>query len=147
MMKIGLANDHGAYEYKEILKAHLIELGHEVVDYGTMDTKSVDYPDYAVKACLGINNHECDTAILMCGSGIGISIAANKIKGIRCALCTDSLMAKLAREHNNSNVLAMGARIIGVDMMKEIADTYLSTAFSEGKRHIARILKISELDK
>lgn len=145
-MKIGMACDHGAYTYKEEIKRMLIDEGHEVVDCGCHDTNSVDYPDMA-KACADlVANKEVDKGIVMCGTGIGISIAANKVKGIRCALCTDVTMARLTREHNDANMLSMGQRTTGIETCKDIVHTFLNTPFSEGERHKGRIAKISAIE-
>lgn len=146
-MKIGLASDHGGFELKETIKNFLNEKGIEIVDYGTSNgNESVDYPDYAKKAVLGILKNEVDKAIIMCGTGIGISISANKFPGIRAALCWDSYTAKMSRLHNDANILAMGGRIIGPELAKEIVDTWLSYEF-EGGRHKRRIDKLEELAK
>ncbi|MEG0823191.1 MAG: ribose 5-phosphate isomerase B [Erysipelotrichaceae bacterium] len=145
-MKIALGCDHGALEYKEILKKELAEQGHTVQDFGTYDKASCDYPDYAAAAAKSVANKENDRAIVICGTGIGVSIAANKIKGVRCALCSETLSAQLTREHNDTNVLAMGQRIIGEEMMRAIVKVWLETPFSNGERHIARINKISKLE-
>lgn len=146
-MKIALACDHGALEYKEILKKELPLEGYEVVDFGTETSNSCDYPDYISKAAYAVAKGECDRGIVMCGTGIGASIVANKVKGIRCALCSESFSARLTREHNDSNVLAMGQRVIGEEVMRDIVRTWLTTPFSEGERHKNRILKISQLEK
>jgi ribose 5-phosphate isomerase B len=146
-VKIGLASDHGGFELKETIKNFLNEKGIEIVDYGTSNgNESVDYPDYAKKAVLGILKNEVDKAIIMCGTGIGISISANKFPGIRAALCWDSYTAKMSRLHNDANILAMGGRIIGPELAKEIVDTWLSCEF-EGGRHKRRIDKLEELAK
>jgi len=146
-VKIGLASDHGGFELKETIKNFLNEKGIEIVDYGTSNgNESVDYPDYAKKAVLGILKNEVDKAIIMCGTGIGISISANKFPGIRAALCWDSYTAKMSRLHNDANILAMGGRIIGPELAKEIVDTWLSYEF-EGGRHKWRIDKLEELAK
>ncbi len=146
-MKIGMACDHGAYSYKEEIKSMLQEEGYEVIDCGCHDTSSVDYPDMA-KACADlVVNKEVEFGIVMCGTGIGISIAANKVKGIRCALCTDVTMAKLTREHNNANMLSMGQRTTGIETCKDIVHTFLETKFSEGERHKKRIEKVSKLEE
>ena len=125
-MKIAVACDHGAFEYKEIVKEMLTEMGHEVEDFGCHGSESVDYPDYAGPAAQSVADGKNDKGIVICGTGIGVSIAANKIKGIRCALCGDPVSAKLTREHNDSNVLAMGQRIIGVELMKEIVRVWIN---------------------
>ncbi len=146
-MKIGMACDHGGYSYKEEIKSMLQSEGYEVIDCGCHDTNSVDYPDMA-KACAElVVKKEVEFGIVMCGTGIGISIAANKVKGIRCALCTDVTMAKLTREHNNANMLSMGQRTTGIETCKDIVHTFLDTKFSEGERHKNRIEKISKLEK
>lgn len=145
-MKVAIACDHGAYEYKEILKKILTDEGYEVTDFGTNSTASCDYADYASAAARSVAAHENDRGIVLCGTGIGVSIAANKVKGIRCALCSDPLSARLTREHNDSNVLAMGQRIIGEELMKEIAHVWLTTEFSHEERHQRRIDKVSKLE-
>ena len=109
-MKIAIACDHGAYEYKEMIKAMLEQEGHEVLDFGTDSTASVDYPDHALPCAQAVAKGEAERGIVLCGTGIGVSITANKVKGIRCALCSDPLSARLTREHNDSNMLAMGQR-------------------------------------
>lgn len=145
-MKIAVACDHGAYEYKEIVKEMLKEMGHEVEDFGCHSTDSVDYPDYAAPAAQSVADGKNDRGIVICGTGIGVSITANKIKGIRCALCSDPVSARLTREHNDSNVLAMGQRIIGVELMKEIVRTWIQTDFSHDERHQRRIDKVRDLE-
>lgn len=145
-MKVAIACDHGAYEYKEILKKLLTDEGYEVTDFGTNSTASCDYADTASAAARSVAAHENDRGIVLCGTGIGVSIAANKVKGIRCALCSDPLSARLTREHNDSNVLAMGQRIIGEELMKEIAHVWLNTEFSNEERHQRRIDKVSKLE-
>lgn len=145
-MKIGMACDHGAYTYKEEIKKMLLDEGHEIVDCGCYDTKSVDYPDMA-KACADlVANGQVEKGIVMCGTGIGISIAANKVKGIRCALCTDVTMARLTREHNDANMLSMGQRTTGIETCKDIVHAFINTPFSEGERHKARIAKIKAIE-
>lgn len=146
-MKIAVACDHGAFEYKEIVKAMMKEMGHEVKDFGTDGHASVDYPDFAGPAAKAVANGECDRGIVICGTGIGVSISANKIKGIRCALCNDPLSARLTREHNDSNVLAMGQRIIGEELMKEIVRVWIQTDFSKDARHSRRIEKVAKLEE
>lgn len=137
-MIIGLGCDHGGYELKEKIKAHLGEKGIEVKDFGCDNTNSVDYPEYGKLVGNKVASKEVDLGIVICGTGIGISIAANKVKGVRGALCTNTTMAKLTREHNNANVLALGARIIGDVLALEIVDTFLESEF-EGGRHQRRI--------
>lgn len=140
-MKIAIACDHGGYELKVEIMKYLIDGGYEVTDFGTDSTKSVDYPDYAFLVSNAVADKTHDFGILICGTGIGMSIAANKVKGIRCALCSEPVSARLTRQHNNSNVLAMGARIIGVELAKAIVDAFLSGIF-EGGRHENRVNKI-----
>lgn len=142
-MIIAVGSDHAGYELKEEIKRYLIEKGHTVKDCGTDSTESCDYPVFGRAAAEVVREEEAERAIVICGSGIGISIAANKVPGIRCALCSEPLSAELARKHNNANALAMGARLIGSDMAKRIVDVFLSTEF-EGGRHQRRIDKIEE---
>ncbi|MBB5183961.1 ribose 5-phosphate isomerase B [Catenisphaera adipataccumulans] len=145
-MKVAIGCDHGAYSYKEEIKAMLKEEGYEVEDCGTYSTESCDYPDYAYAVAQKIVNKEADRGILICGTGIGISIAANKVKGIRCGLCADSTMARLTREHNDANILAMGQRTMGIEVCKDTVNTFLTTDFSHGPRHERRIQKIKEIE-
>lgn len=145
-MKIGLGADHGGFELKEAIKGLLEEEGISVVDYGTHDTASVDYPDYGQAVARGILSGEADRGILCCGSGIGISISANRFPGIRAALCTDPYMAALSRRHNDANILALGGRLTGRDMAFEIVRVWLATEF-EGGRHQRRIDKLDECGK
>ena len=143
-MKIALAADHGGFQMKEALKAHLVERGIEILDLGTDSEASVPCPVYG-KACgEAVASGQADRGILVCGTGIGISIAANRIKGIRCALCGDCFSAQATREHNDSNILALGARVTAGGLALKIVDTWLDTPFSEGPRHKQRIAKIDE---
>ncbi len=144
-MKIALGSDHGGYELKEILKKYLDEKGIEYTDYGTNSTESVDYPEFGQKVAEAVKSKECDRGIVCCGTGIGISISANKVPGIRCALCNDCYSARMSREHNNANVLALGARVLGRDLAIEIVDVWLKTEFQAG-RHERRVNKISEIE-
>ena len=145
-MKITIGSDHGAVELKEEVKNVLAEFeGVEVKDVGTFTTDSVDYPDIAEKVCADIVSGESERGIVLCGTGIGISIAANKIKGIRCALCHDVFSAKKSREHNNANVLAMGGRVIGLGPAGEIVRAWMTAEF-EGGRHERRVNKIMALE-
>ena len=143
-MKIAIGADHGAFELKEVLKEVLKEKGYEVTDCGTYDLNSVDYPDIAEKTAKEITEGRCEKGILLCGTGIGISIAANKINGIRAALCTNEYCAKMSRNHNNANILCMGARVTGVELAKSILDVFLKEEF-EGGRHQVRVDKIMNL--
>ena len=145
-MKVTIGSDHGAVELKDFVKKILAELQIEVNDIGTFGSDSVDYPDIAEKVCAEVVSGKSERGIVLCGTGIGISIAANKIKGIRCALCNDVYSAKKSREHNNANVLAMGGRVIGVGPAEEIVRAWFSTDF-EGGRHERRINKIKMLEE
>lgn len=144
-MKIVVGSDHGGFELKEVLKKHLEEKGFEITDVGCYDTNSVDYPDIAAKACEKVVNNECDWGVLVCGTGIGISIAANKVSGIRCALVSNEYSAEMTKRHNNANMLAFGGRVTGPDLAKNILDAYIKADF-EGGRHQARIDKIGAIE-
>ena len=144
-MKIGIGSDHGGFALKEELKAFMEEKGLEIVDFGTNNTESVDYPDYGEAVAKAVANNEVDRGVVICGTGIGISLAANKVKGIRCALCGDVYSAKMSRAHNNANMIALGGRVVGVDLAKEILDAYLNSEFQAG-RHERRVDKISEIE-
>lgn len=144
-MKIAIGCDHGAFELKEMLVPYLRAAGHEVVDVGIYEVKRVDYPDIAVAITEKVISGECERGIALCGTGIGISIACNKVNGIRCALCHDHFTAKLCRQHNNANVLAMGGRTTGPEVAKEIVDTFLTTDF-EGDRHAIRLEKMVAIE-
>lgn len=141
---IALGCDHGGYELMQEVKRHLEERGLEYMDFGCYSKESVDYPVYAKKAAYAVADGECDKGILICGTGIGISIAANKVKGIRAALCHDCFSAQATREHNNANMLALGARVIGPGLALQIVDIFLDTPFSDDERHIRRIEMIEE---
>lgn len=142
---IVLAADHGGYLLKEEVKKHLDETGVEYIDCGTFSTNSVDYPDIAKTACEKIASGQCSLGLLFCGTGVGISIAANKIKGIRACCCSDTFSAKYTRMHNDANVLAMGGRVVGPGLACEMVDLFLNTAF-EGGRHQRRVDKITRLE-
>ncbi len=142
---IAIGSDHGGFELKKVIINYLKNNNIDFVDVGCYNTDSVDYPDIACEVCKKIQNKECDKGILICGTGIGISIAANKHKGIRAALCTYSFCAKYTRLHNDSNVLCMGGRVIGPGVAEEITEMFLNTEF-EGGRHIKRVEKISEIE-
>ena len=145
-MKITVGCDHGAVELKEEVKKVLAEFGDiEVSDVGTFGTDSVDYPDIAEKVCADVTSGKADRGIVLCGTGIGISIAANKIHGIRAALCTDVYSARMSREHNNANILAMGGRVTGFGPAGEIVRVWVSTEFA-GDRHARRVNKIMALE-
>ena len=144
---IAIGCDHGGYELKlEIIK-HLTKKGYEIKDFGCDSNNSVDYPDYAYPVAKAVADGECEKGILICGTGIGMSIAANKVEGVRCALCGDTFSAHATREHNDSNVLALGARVIGLNLALDIVDIWLGTDFSNDQRHIDRINKITTIDK
>lgn len=139
---IALGSDHGGYDLKMAIKAHLEEKGYEVKDFGTYDKSSCDYPDFGRAAAESVAKGECDRGIVVCTTGIGISIVANKVPGIRCALCTNQFLAKMTRLHNDANMLALGQGVVGQMMALEIVDTFLNTEFSQGENHIRRIGKI-----
>ena len=143
-MKIALACDHGAYDLKETIKAHLTEKGYEVKDFGCFDKSSCDYPDFAAPAAKAVASGECDMGVLTCTTGIGVSITANKVPGIRAALCGDCFSAQATREHNDANILALGARVTGPGLALKIVDTFLDTPFSGEERHARRISMIEE---
>jgi len=136
-----MGNDHTGYEMKMILKEHIVSLGHTVIDAGTHSSESSDYPVFGKITALKILSGEADLAVLICGTGFGISLAANKLKGIRCVNCTEPYTALLARRHNNANALALGARVIGTELAKMIVDSFLSGEF-EGGRHADRLAMI-----
>lgn len=141
---IGLGCDHGGLELKNLIKAYLTDHGIECMDYGTYSSESCDYPIFAKAVAKAVAEGECDRGILICGTGIGMSITANKIKGIRAALCHDVFSAKATREHNDSNILCMGARVIGPGPALEIVRAFLETDFSNDIRHIRRIKMIED---
>lgn len=141
---LALGCDHGGYELMQEVKKHLEERKVAYKDYGTYSTESCDYPDFAHAVGTAIQRGDCDRGILICGTGIGISIAANRMKGIRAALCTDCYGAEMSRAHNDANVLAMGGRILGPGLALKIVDTFLNTPFSHGERHQRRLNKIEE---
>ncbi len=141
---IALGSDHGGFELKEAVKKHLEERGLEFKDFGTYDLNSCDYPDFGRAAAEAVASGECDRGIVICTTGIGISIVANKVKGIRCALCSEKTTARLTREHNDANMLAMGGGMIGKVQALEIVDTFLDTPFSELEKHSRRISKIEK---
>lgn len=145
-MKIAIACDHGGLNLKREIKKHLIEKGYETIDFGTDSSDSCDYPDYALPAAEAVANGECDRGILVCSTGIGVSIAANKVPGIRCAHCHDSYCAEYTRLHNNANMLALGEKVVGVGYALKIVDIFLNTEF-EGGRHSRRVDKITEIEK
>lgn len=142
---IAFGADHGGYALKEAVKKHLEAQGYQCRDFGTFSEESVDYPDMAVPPCRAVLSGECDLALLFCGTGVGISIAANKIKGIRACCCSDAFSAKYTRLHNDANVLCMGGRVVGPGLGCELAEIFVSTEF-EGGRHTGRIAKITAIE-
>lgn len=142
---IAIGCDHGGYELKLAVIEHLKSKGLEVKDFGCYSSDSVDYPDYAYPVAKAVVNGEAEKGILICGTGIGMSIAANKVKGIRCALCSDTFSAHATREHNDSNILALGARVVGLNLALDIVDTWLGAEFTGG-RHANRIEKITKIE-
>ncbi|WP_108668848.1 ribose 5-phosphate isomerase B [Peribacillus acanthi] len=145
-MKVAIASDHGGLNIREEIKSLMEEMNIEFEDFGCECDTSVDYPDYALPVAQKVANGEFDRGILICGTGIGMSIAANKVKGIRCALVHDTFSAKATREHNDSNMLAMGERVIGAGLAREIAKTWLMTEY-EGGRHANRVGKITSYEE
>ena len=144
-MKIAVGADHGGFELKEAVKAHLIEKGYEIVDFGTDSTASVDYAPIAEKVGEYVVKEKI-LGILCCGTGIGISIAANKVKGVRAACCSDYFSAKMTRAHNDANILCMGGRVVGAGLAIELADIFLDTPFEGGERHVRRISQITAIE-
>ena len=145
-MKIAIGCDHGALDLKNAIAEHLTAKGHEVVDFGTYTLASCDYPDFAEKAARAVAAGECEKGIVLCTTGIGISIAANKVRGARAALCTDCFMAEMTRRHNDANILALGARVLGHGLALKIVETFLDTEF-EGGRHARRVDIISAIEE
>ncbi len=146
-MKLAIGCDHGGFDLKEALVAYLREEGHEVKDFGSYDKNSIDYPDYVFPVAEGVARGEFERGIVICTPGVGVNIAANKVHGIRCALVTDEYSAKMTREHNDTNMLALGANVTTVVRAKGIVDIWLEEAFSHGERHQRRIDKISAYEK
>jgi len=144
-MKIGIGNDHTAVEMKEAIKEFLVEKGYEVVDYGTSSTESFDYPISGKIVGEAVVNKEVDLGILICGTGIGISLAANKVKGIRAAVCSEPFSAKLSKEHNDANILAFGSRVVGIELAKMIVTQWLNAEF-QGGRHQKRVGIIKDIE-
>ena len=144
-MKIAMGCDHGGFELKERIKAFIQEKGMEVEDFGCYNKESCDYPTFGQAAAEAVSKGQCDKGIVICTTGIGISIAANKVKGIRCALCSEPLSAEMTRRHNDANVLAMGAGMVGGNLAERIVETFLTTEF-EGGRHQRRVQLITEME-
>ena len=145
-MKIAVGSDHGGFQLKEAVKGWLLEKGYEVEDKGTYDEQSCDYPDFGEAVARDVAAGIADKGILVCGTGIGISIAANKIKGIRAAVCGDTFSARMSRLHNDANILAMGQRVVGAGLALDIAEIWLNTSF-EGGRHEGRVEKIRKIEE
>ena len=145
-MKYVIGNDHGGLDLEEVVKDELEKLGHEVYHVGAYDSESVDYSDYAKKACTDVIEGRADFAILICGTGLGMSISANKIQGIRAACVSEAYSARMSRAHNNANTLCMGARVIGSETCRMIVDEFVNTKF-EGGRHQRRVDKIMDIEK
>ena len=146
-MKIAIGCDHGALALKNAVVSHLEAKGHQVVDFGTHTPDSCDYPDYAAQAAKAVAAGECEKGIVLCTTGIGVSIAANKVNGIRCALLSDVMSARMTREHNDTNMMAIGAGVVGQMLALEIVDTWVNTEFSHNERHQRRIDKVMALEK
>lgn len=146
-MKISIGCDHGALELKNTVVAHLTKQGHEVIDFGTHTPASCDYPEFAAAAARAVASGECEKGIVLCTTGIGVSITANKIRGIRCALLSDTVSARLTREHNDTNMMAIGAGMVGQLLALQIVDTWLGTEFSGDERHQRRIDKLMACEK
>ena len=146
-MKIAMGCDHGALDLKNAVIAHLEKKGFEIKDFGTNSLQSCDYPDFAAPAAQAVASGECDKGIVLCTTGIGVSITANKVKGIRCALLSDVMSARMTREHNDTNMMAIGAGVVGQMLALEIVDTWLGTEFSHEERHQRRIDKMMALEK
>ena len=146
-MKISVACDHGGLNLKRALIAYLEKCGHQVQDYGTNDFNSCDYPDFAVQAAEAVARGECERGIVVCSSGIGVSIVANKVPGIRCAHCHDTYCAKYTRLHNDANMLAFGEKVVGAGLMEEMVNLFLTTEYEGGERHDRRIAKIKAIEE
>ena len=145
-MKIAVGSDHRGFEAKQQIRAIITQLGHECIDVGTSDSNPVDYPDLAYPAAMAVSEGQADRAILVCGTGIGMSIAANKIKGIRAALCHDELSAQISRDHNDANVLCISGDLISEVLLRQMVEVWLSTEFSSG-RHLRRVNKITAIEE
>jgi len=146
-MKIAIACDHGGLHLKRALMKYLTKCGHEYVDFGTDSFDSCDYPDYVLPAAEAVASGECERGIVVCSSGIGVSIVANKVPGIRCAHCHDTYCAKYTRYHNDANMLAFGEKCIGEGMMEEIVEAFLTSEFEGGERHERRVAKIKAVEE
>ena len=145
-MKVAIGNDHAATALKMEIMEYIKELGHEVINFGTDNNDSCNYPEFGEKVGVAVTTGVADLGILICGTGVGISIAANKVNGVRCGVCSDATTARLIREHNNANVLAFGARIVGSELAKDMVKAYLEAEFG-GERHQRRINMLHEIEK
>ncbi|MDQ2087675.1 ribose 5-phosphate isomerase B [Herbivorax sp. ANBcel31] len=145
-MILAIGSDHAGYELKEEIIKYLKEQNIEYIDFGTCSCESVDYPDYGLKVAEAVKQGKCDSGIVICGTGLGISMSANKVPGIRAAVCANSYMAKMAREHNDGNVLALGARVVGAGLALDIVETWINSDF-EGGKHKKRVDKISKIEE
>lgn len=143
---IAIGSDHAAFTFKEEIMQYLVEAGYKVKDYGTFSQQRVDYCDFGFKVGEAVASGECEKGLLFCGTGVGIAISANKVKGIRAVVCSEPYSAKLSREHNDTNILALGSRVVGIDLATMIIDIWLSTAF-DGGRHCGRIEKIADYEQ
>lgn len=143
---VGIGSDHGGFKLKGEIIKYFIEKGIEYKDYGTYDCNSVDYPDYGLAVAEAVRSGECEKGVIICGTGLGISISANKVPGIRAALCTDNFSARMSREHNNANILALGERVVGPGLAIDILETWLKAEF-QGGRHKTRVDKISAIEE
>ncbi len=146
-MKIAVACDHGGLNLKKSVIDYVQKLGYEVADFGTYTTASCDYPDFAVQAAEAVANGDCERGILVCSSGIGVSIVANKVPGIRCAHCHDTYCAKFTRLHNDANMIAFGEKVVGEGLMQEMVSIFLTTEFEGGERHERRVAKIKAIEE
>ena len=144
-MKVAIGSDHRGYHAKEQIKRMLTQMGHDVVDFGMRSDHSTDYPDYALPVCAALRDGKVDRGILMCGSGIGMCMTANKIDGIRAALCHDELTAEMSRRHNNANVLCMGGDLLGDELMRRMIEVWMTTEF-DGGRHERRVKKVMQVE-
>lgn len=144
-MRVAIAADHGGFEQKELLKAYISELGHEVEDFGTTSEESVDYPDFALPVAQAVSTGKADRGVLVCGTGIGMALTADKVAGVRASSITSPQFAELFRQHNNGNVVCLSGRFVDLDVNKEIVKVFLETEF-EGGRHAQRVAKINALD-
>lgn len=145
-MRIAMGSDHGGFNLRLVIKAHLLEKGYEVVDFGCESKESVDYPDYALRVANAITSGDCELGVLVCGTGLGISIAANKVKGIIAAPVSDTFSAEMARRHNNANIIALGERVVGEGLALKIIDEFFGASF-EGGRHAGRVDKIKNIEE